>query len=311
MSTLEGLLLISSTGKHSILLWYPSRLEQDRSAKPRIEISAHITKMNNLSVRWYPGGWRQSFFICDFKSHTSPNLIPRHKWSQAPDFHWFVGDEDPTFNSRPTNELMYLRGVGGLDPDPDRRYGPYSEYNSDVADSVLVCAVRSAYERLIEQCRLVFEVEVLDEFDFKVRDEDDEADPSSPRFPLHRVVSWSLKDAAELRSQRRQEAERREKIELDNVSVSHGFSLELLIAAVVRASHRKSTGPAPSEEAANRNAAKELRAAGFKVDAGDVRRIRQLIERVSPVLLPKELRSESDGAPEPSNNVLRFPTPKV
>jgi hypothetical protein len=30
-----------------------SRMEQDRSAKPRIEISASISKMNNLSVRWW------------------------------------------------------------------------------------------------------------------------------------------------------------------------------------------------------------------------------------------------------------------
>ena len=32
-----------------------SRLERNWKAKPRIELSAHITKMNNLSVRWHPG----------------------------------------------------------------------------------------------------------------------------------------------------------------------------------------------------------------------------------------------------------------
>lgn len=149
-----------------------SRLEKDRSAKPRIEISAHITKMNNLSVRWYPGGWRHSVFICDLTNRSSsPNLIPRHKWSQPPDFRWFVGDEEPTFNARPTNELMYLRGVGSLDPNPSTSYGPYARYNHDVVDSILISAVRSAYEKLIEQCRLVFEVEPLDAFSFRIRDE--------------------------------------------------------------------------------------------------------------------------------------------
>jgi hypothetical protein len=164
-----------------------ARLEQDRSAKPRIEISAHITKMNNLSVRWHPGGWRRSVFVWDFKEHTSPNLIPRHKWSESPDFHWFVGDEDPTFDARPTNELMYLRGVGSLDPAPDTRYGPYAGYNHDVIDSILICAVRSAYERLIEQCRLFFEVDMFDAFDFSLRDELDDTDSFSRQFPLHRL----------------------------------------------------------------------------------------------------------------------------
>jgi hypothetical protein len=36
------------------------RLKADRDAKPRIEISASITKKDNLSVRWHPGGWRDS-----------------------------------------------------------------------------------------------------------------------------------------------------------------------------------------------------------------------------------------------------------
>jgi hypothetical protein len=37
-----------------------ARLERDRSAKPRLELSAHITKMNNISVRWHPRGWRNA-----------------------------------------------------------------------------------------------------------------------------------------------------------------------------------------------------------------------------------------------------------
>ena len=289
-----------------------SRLEKDRSAKPRIEISAHITKMNNLSVRWYPDGWRRSVFVCDFKNDTSPNLIPRHKWSEAPDFRWFVGDEDPTFDARPTNELMYLRGVGSLDPSPDTHYGPYAGYNRDVVDSILICAVRSAYERLIEQCRLVFEVELLDAFDFSLCDEIDGTDSFSRQFPLHRVVSWSLKDAAELRLQRERETEERERVELANVPASFGFSLESLIAAVMRASQRKSAKLVPTEETINRNAAKDLRGAGFKVDAGDVRRIRRLIERYSPALLPKELRpTVATAETPPLDNVLRFPTKRV
>ena len=288
-----------------------SRLEKDRSAKPRIEISAHITKMNNLSVRWYPDGWRHSVFICDFANRSSsPNLIPRHKWSRPPDFRWFVGDEEPTFNARPTNELMYLRGVGGLDPTPRASYGPYACYNRDVVDSILISAVRSAYDRLIEQCRLVFEVELLDAFSFSIRDEIDEGGLFSRQFPLHRVISWSLEDAAVLRLRQDQQAEERSKLELNNVPESFGFSLECLVEAVMRASQRKSIGPVLSEETVNRNAAKYLRGAGFKVDAGDVRRIRQLIERHRPALLSEELRPVTTLERPPVDNVLRFPREK-
>jgi hypothetical protein len=47
--------------------------------------------------------------------------------------------------------------------------------------------------------------------------------------------------------------------------------------------------------------------AGFKVDAGDVRRIRQLIEHYNPEILPEELRPASltmPAAPLSSNNVV-------
>lgn len=86
-----------------------SRIEADRSAKPRIEISAHISKMNNLSVRWHPGGWRYSDIDWGRAGQHSPNLITHRKWNQPTDFRWFVGDEQPTFDARPTNELMYVR----------------------------------------------------------------------------------------------------------------------------------------------------------------------------------------------------------
>jgi hypothetical protein len=166
-----------------------SRLEKDRSAKPRIEVSAHITKMNNLSVRWHPGGWRLTDFDWHRTDHNRFNLITHRTWREPPDFHWFVGDEDPTFDGRPSNELMYIRGVGNLQPEPRDSYGPYATYNSDVVDSILICAVRSAYEGLIRHLEYCFEVDVVDAFDFATRDEIDEADPSPYRSEIHRVVA--------------------------------------------------------------------------------------------------------------------------
>jgi hypothetical protein len=287
-----------------------SRLEKNRLAKPRIEVSAHITKMNNLSVRWHPGGWKLTDFDWHRTDHHYSNLITHRKWREPPDFHWFVGDEDPTFDSRPSNELMYIRGVGNLRPEPRDSYGPYSTYNADVVDSILICAVRSAYEGLIRQVECSFEVTVVDAFDFVTREEVDEADLSPYRSSIRRVIAWSLEDAAELRARRERDAaaeqDRSDRAEFANVIETYGFTPEALVAALLRASSKKLTGPAPSSEHTNRNAAKDLRNAGFKVDAKDVRRIRQFIERYNPEMLPEQLRplSVEVPAPLPLSNVV-------
>jgi hypothetical protein len=138
-----------------------SRLERNWNAKPRIELSAHITKMKNLSVRWYPRGWRNADYNWAATDRDSFDLIKQRKWNTPPDFHSFAGDEEPTFDSRPANELMYIRGVGNLRPEPCESYGPYATYNRDVVDSLLICAVRAAYERLIKHLEHSFEVDVL------------------------------------------------------------------------------------------------------------------------------------------------------
>ncbi|WP_146214394.1 hypothetical protein [Rhizobium sp. 11515TR] len=276
-----------------------SRLEQDRFAKPRIELSAHITKMNNLSVRWHPAGWRDTEFDWHRTDHGYFNLITHRKWSQPPDFHWFTGDEDPTFDSRPSNELMYIRGVGNLRPEPRGNYGPYAIYNTDVVDSILICAVRAAYEGLVKQLAHSFEVTVIDAFDFKVRDEVDDVDPPRYRREIHRVVAWSIEDAAELKARReRDEAaaqNERDRAEFAGVTETYGFTLEMFVAVLLHASSKKPSGPIPSREHINRNAARNLRNAGFSIDAGGVRRVRQLIERYSPKALPESLSPEEHG----------------
>ena len=290
------------------------RLRRDYNARPRIEISAEITKMNNLSVRWHPGGWRDSEFNWDRANYNFSNLITHRTWKQPPDFHWFSGDEQPTFEGRPSNELMYIRGVGNLRPEPETDYGPYASYNRDVLDSILICAVRSAYETLLKQLEYSFDVTVINAFDFAIREEVDESDQWSLRYPIRRVIAWSLEDAAELQERRDKEAaierERRDRDELANVVGNYGFSLTALIDALLRAASSKRTGPAPSGEHVNRNTAKEMRSAGFQVDARDVRRIRELIERYNPEILPEVLQPAPPAvkaALELQDNVVRFP----
>jgi hypothetical protein len=63
-----------------------------------------------------------------------------------------------------------------------------------------------------------------------IRDEIDEADPSPYRSAVRRVVAWSLEDANELQTRRASEAaaeqEKRDRAELANIAVTHGFTLE-------------------------------------------------------------------------------------
>lgn len=300
--------------RHLDLECMSDRVNRDRRAKPRIEISATITKMNNLSVCWHPGGWRESSIDWSVSGERR-NLIELRRWAEPPDFWFFVGDEEPTFQGRATNELMYVRGVNNLKPEPREEYGPYATYNRDVVDSILICAVRSAYERLIEQLKESFDVTVMDAFDFVTRDERRDADPGLSDWPIKRVISWSLADAAELHTRRQQaslaEKERNERHALETVLATYGCSIEAVVETLVQAYSFRSRGRPVSPEGANRDAAKSLRAAGAKIDAGDIRRIRELIECYRPELLPATLREQPAIVPEasrpPSNVVVLRP----
>lgn len=293
-----------------------SRVESDKFAKPRIELSAHITKMENLSVRWYPGGWRDSEVNWNSDDRNYFNLISQRKWKRPPDFRWFEGDEEVSFTSRASNELMYIRGVGNLNPEPTTDYGYYATYNDDVVDSILVCAVRAAYEGLIEQLRSNFEVEVIDGFDFVVRDEDDE----SRHFKVHRVVSWSLENATEIRERKRREKqveqEKKDKLEIAELKTGSGLNLERLNSALMMGASPNRSGAVPENDRINQKAAKSLREAGFKIDASGIRHLRQLLERYEPKALPEALRPVPESAPiiskggdeREQTNVVTFPT---
>lgn len=270
-----------------------ARIRTNRNAKPRIEVTAHITKMNNLSVRWYPGGWADSEINWDNKNW-GVNLISRRVWRERPDFSWFQGDEEPTFDSRPSNELMYLRGVGNLSPEPRESYGPYATYNSDIVDSILISAVRAAYESLIDRLKSAFEVHAINGFDFAIREEIDETEEKHFRYPIRRVTGWTLENSVELMDRRKKkeaaEKENRERAELDSVYRNFGITLDDFVAVLDRVC--LTAAPMSSAEAINRNVAKTLSVAGRKVTATHVRRIRELVERYRSDILPQSLKPE-------------------
>lgn len=157
--------------------------------RPKIEVTATVAKSKNLTVRWYPAGWYYSHTIVPPIGSNFPDELTRGFYQQ-PDFTWFTGDEEASYAGRASNELIYLRGVGNLHPAPRSEYGPYARYNDDVVDAILICAVRAAYEGLISSLKQSFDIDVIDRFEFEVRDEE----PLEDGFgtPISRVVSWRI-----------------------------------------------------------------------------------------------------------------------
>jgi len=268
------------------------RFEADPDAKPRIEIAAEVSSKRNFSVRWYPAGWKAAPRA--FPRSGGSNMIGHRLWKSPPDFRWFVGDEKQTFSDRATNELMYIRGVGGLDP--LRESGPYAKCDMGSLDELLICALRAAYENLIESLEQSFEVTVLHAFDFEIREESDPDDPYSLALPTRRVSSWTLGEARTIMAKQKEASDR---AALDRLTKDLGISVEEFVQELSTAA-----GKARSDEEARRMAAKSLRELGHKADAGTVRETWRLLAIYMPEALPEELRPRRTA--RPTAKVLPF-----
>jgi hypothetical protein len=163
------------------------RYQKNRRSKPRIELTAELTKKDNLTVRWYPAGFTYGPPAWP-REREHFNLINTREYDDPPDFRWFEGDEAATWTARATNELMFIREVGHLSPS---RENHGFRFNKEVVDSILLCALRGAFNGLVASLRQSFEVELLNDFAFDV----EPLDPSDTT-PLadNRVVGWRIVD---------------------------------------------------------------------------------------------------------------------
>jgi len=168
------------------------RYRADLKGKPEIELTVEITKKDNLSVRWYPRGWHEAAPDLKKEWRSSLNLIERYRFPRRPDFLWFEGDEPASFHGRASNELMFIRGVGHLAPQPPEQYGYFATYNWDVVDAIMICMVAAAYNSLISHLSHSFSVTVVDRFQIETVDEPDPASVRTFDFPIRRPVSWKL-----------------------------------------------------------------------------------------------------------------------
>lgn len=264
-----------------------SRLKVDSEAKPRIEITAGISIRDNLSVVWHPGGWDQSTLSWSGHEANPLDLIPRRTWPKPPDFMCFTGDESQYASQRASNELMYIRQVGNLRPEPRDEYGYYAQYNHDVVDAVLICAVRAAYEGLIKQLQRNFEVTAITSFDFELR-EDQGRDG-----PVRRVTSWQIERTQTLLQR---------KMEADAIARFNAASEDLLRAeadleitaeavgdAIKRATAEWKGDKPPAMTTLEKHAARLLRAEGHPLTEREVRRMLRIMVECKHHLLPAHL----------------------
>lgn len=167
------------------------RLSKNRRAKPRIELTAEITRQGNLSVRWYPRG----YFGPDSWSTSGRPIEPAGgDYTGYIDFGIFDPHSKTDLVARPLNELMFIRGVGNLNPDPTRKDWQMSELNWDVLDAILIGAVSAAFNLLVEQLRRSFEVTLRNNFEFDLVKVPSESRSALPimRQGKNRVVNWRL-----------------------------------------------------------------------------------------------------------------------
>lgn len=145
-----------------------------------IEIHAEINRKRNLTVSWYPAGWRS-------RARYMPG-------TESLDFTWF--ERHPrSFWGRPANELMFLRGVDITRPgNPDVHRELHMAH---ILDSLIICAIRAAYNRLIVQLRQSFDVTVLDDFVFDLVEYKDKASQTEPSY---RVANWRIEETDALRT---------------------------------------------------------------------------------------------------------------
>jgi len=173
------------------------RVYDSPDAKPRIEISAEINDKGDLSVRWYPRGFRESYFDSNKELRSPFEHISSRHYPRPTDFQWFEGEEPAGPERRPTNELMFIGRVGALDPNPENECRQDAEYDIEAAEAILICAVRSAFDSLVRYLSISFEVTLMNDFAFDVCKGQNAGAATRAQANMNnlfRVVGWKLVD---------------------------------------------------------------------------------------------------------------------
>jgi hypothetical protein len=250
-----------------------SRRHEDwRHPKPRIDLHVNITSKQNLAVLWEPTGW-------------GSGESDWHRW-------WQFGQ---SFGERPSNELMFLRGVRNLSlyyvppgpPDPamdrlllklgvDRSRPRVIPPELLAIDRVILQAVLALLSELKARLSHCFVVSVMSDIWPTWTDDDGSGDGSG-----RELVKWELLDRQEMDKRQAQadleRTERSERAELARFSSERGITIEAVLGALGATDNIGAAG-------------KLLRSQGHNIHAGHIKRLLELLRRHDPGALPEKLR---------------------
>ena len=137
-------------------------LHGQESRKPKIRVSAFLTQMNNLSVRWSPTEFDDGDWLY---------------WPTGSTYGW----------QRPDNEIMFIHDARSLSPSsiPSR----YDQKSRHVIDGIFVGLVVSCFRNLLQVLGQICDVRVENDFEIVTEPFDNAADEWNTK---NRIVGWKL-----------------------------------------------------------------------------------------------------------------------
>lgn len=245
----------------------------EKAAAPRVDLAVFITSKGSLAVEWCPSGM-------EFDS-----LTPNCDWLRwRADKHRHMA-----FDSRPSNELLFIYGVQSL----TRHFpGFYNAkwHNPDriMVDAILLQGIAATVEELKSRLKYSFDVRMITD----VFTEWEEVECSSwPDGKADVLASWKIENVAE-RNKRIEaaEAERTRIKQLQDIEQFEevfGCPLEVFVKVVNEPDAKKATGPAPLPHTKSDRISRQLKKNGYaKMTLSTVEHCRTILERHRPDLLP-------------------------
>jgi hypothetical protein len=239
-------------------------------AKPRIDIIVEVTTKHNLKAEWFPRDWDR----WGSRDKARPSDFPN--WMRFDHRHF-------SFDSRPSNELLFLRGVGYA-----LRSIPVvsGHHPMRVLDQVLLAASWRAVGRLKSRLKPHFDIKMLKDVFTEWNDPDFGPDW---RIDPPTLLSWVIEDPQERQ-------DRADKREYEEMQERLGFGPDDMLAAIAACSVRAKSGPRPSPHTRTSRIVKIMKGNGLPATNGKVDRAMILLRRYRTMDVARAERSGEDAA---------------
>jgi hypothetical protein len=244
-------------------------------ARPRIDLTVFLTSKHNLIVEWCPSGME------------SGRITPKCDWVRwRAERHRRVN-----WDSRPTNELLFIHGVGH---DAEQFTGGYvydpkfDDPDRAMIGSILLQTAAAMVQELKYRLEHSFKVRMVTDIFMEWEEIDAEHWPSGKAEVLR---SWTIENVDE-RNKKLElgEIEQNKKLELQEIEKfpdEYGCPLEVFVKALIEPDAKKATGPTPSRHMKHDRLSRQLKKAGYsKTTPSVVQHYQALLQRHRPELFP-------------------------